>query len=190
MKVRAHTCYLGHTGFAAHARNFFRELSKHVDLRVRNYTWDANPTYLDDIDFNIIDKITLKNSDNTESDYHISNSFPDLPWVNKEDFQQDVDIVLMDMQHNYFYQEYSAPIKIAYTVWESTELEQNFFNQLLKFDYLWVVTQWHKDMIVRQGYPEDRVAIVNEGVNSIFFEHKETNNDKFRFMLFNLGFEI
>ena len=61
MKVRAHTCYLGHTGFAAHARNFFRELSKHVDLRVRNYTWDSNPTYLDEIDFNIIDKITSNN---------------------------------------------------------------------------------------------------------------------------------
>jgi hypothetical protein len=54
MKVRAHTCYLGHTGFASHARNFFRELSKHVDLRVRNYTWDSDPTYLDNIDFNII----------------------------------------------------------------------------------------------------------------------------------------
>jgi autotransporter strand-loop-strand O-heptosyltransferase len=184
MKVRAHTCYLGHTGFASHARNFFRELSKHVDLRVRNYTWDSSPTYLDEIDFNIIDKITLRNSDNTESDYPISNYFPDLPWVHKEDFQQDVDIVLMDMRHNYFYQEYTAPVKIAYTVWESTELDKNFFNQLLKFDYVWVVTQWHKDMIIKQGYPEDRVAIVNEGVNSIFFEHKENNNDKFRFMFF------
>ena len=184
MKVRAHTCYLGHTGFAAHARNFFRELSKHVDLRVRNYTWDSNPNYLDDIDFNIIDKITLRNSDNTESDYPISSSFPNFPWVHKEDFQQDVDIVLMDMHHTYFYQEYTAPIKIAYTVWESTELEQKFFNQLLKFDYLWVVTQWHKDMIIKQGYPKDRIFIVNEGVNSIFFEHKQTNNDKFRFMFF------
>ena len=184
MKVRAHTCYLGHTGFASHARNFFRELSKNVDLRVRNYTWDSNPTYLDDIDFNIIDKITLKNSDNTESDYLISNSFPNLPWVHKEDFQQDVDIVLMDMRHNYFYQEYTAPVKIAYTVWESTELEQNFFSQLLKFDYVWVVTKWHKEIIIKQGYPEDRVFIVNEGVNSIFFDHVESNNDKFKFMFF------
>ena len=184
MKVRAHTCYLGHTGFASHARNFFRELSKYVDLRVRNYTWDSDPRYLDDIDFNIIDKITLKNSDNTESDYPISHSFPNLAWVHKEDFKQDVDIVLMDMHHNYFYQEYTAPIKIAYTVWESTELEQGFFNQLLKFDYLWVVTQWHKDMIIKQGYPVDKVFIVNEGVNSIFFDHIESNNDKFKFMFF------
>jgi len=183
IKVRAHTCYLGHTGFAAHARNFFRELSKHVDLRVRNYTWDSNPQ-LDEIDYSILDKITLSNSDNTHSDYPISYSFPNLPWIHKQDFKQDVDIVLMDMHHNYFYQEYTAPIKIAYTVWESTELEQGFFNQLLKFDYLWVVTQWHKDMIIKQGYPTDKVFIVNEGVNSIFFDHIESNNDKFRFMFF------
>jgi autotransporter strand-loop-strand O-heptosyltransferase len=183
MKVRAHTCYLGHTGFAAHARNFFRELSKHVDLRVRNYTWESNPK-LDEIDYSILDKITLSNSDNTKSDYPISHSFPNLPWINKQDFQQDVDIVLMDMHHNYFYQEYSAPIKIAYTVWESTKLEQGFFNQLLKFDYLWVVTQWHKDMIIKQGYPKDKIFIVNEGVNSIFFDHIESDNDKFKFMFF------
>lgn len=183
IKVRAHTCYLGHTGFAAHARNFFRELSKHVDLRVRNYTWDSNPQ-LDEIDYSILDKITLSNSDNTQSDYPISYSFPNLPWINKQDFKQDVDIVLMDMHHNYFYQEYTAPIKIAYTVWESTELEQGFFNQLLKFDYLWVVTQWHKDMIIKQGYPSDKVFIVNEGVNSIFFDHIESDNDKFKFMFF------
>ena len=183
IKVRAHTCYLGYTGFAAHARNFFRELSKHVDLRVRNYTWDSNPQ-LDEIDYSILDKITLSNSDNTQSDYPISYSFPNLPWTNKQDFKQDVDIVLMDMHHNYFYQEYTAPIKIAYTVWESTKLEKGFFNQLLKFDYLWVVTQWHKDMIIKQGYPEDKVFIVNEGVNSVFFDHVESNNDKFKFMFF------
>lgn len=185
MNVRAHTCYLGHTGFAAHARNFFRELSKHVNLRVRNYTWDSNPQ-LDEIDYSILDKITLRNSDNTESDYPISYSFPNLPWSRQqEDFKQDIDIVLMDMHHNYFYQEYSASIKIAYTVWESTELEENFFNQLLKFDYLWVVSKWHKEMVIKQGYPEERVAIINEGVNSIFFDnHTETNNDKFKFMFF------
>ena len=184
MKVRAHTCYLGHTGFASHARNFFRELSKHVDLKVRNYTWDSNPDYLDDIDYNIIDKITLRNSDNTESDYPISHSFPNLPWSKQQDFKQDIDIVLMDMHHNYFFQEYSESIKIAYTVWESTELEENFFNQLLKFDYLWVVSKWHKEMVIKQGYPEERVVIVNEGVNSIFFEQKPQNNEKFKFMFF------
>jgi hypothetical protein len=75
IKVRAHTCYLGHTGFAAHARNFFRELSKHTNLRIRNYTWDSNPEF-DDIDRSILDLITLSDSDGNESDYEISHSFP------------------------------------------------------------------------------------------------------------------
>jgi hypothetical protein len=46
IKVRAHTCYLGTTGFSAASRYFFREFSKHVDLRIRNYTWDSKPGYL------------------------------------------------------------------------------------------------------------------------------------------------
>lgn len=183
IKVRAHTCYLGHTGFAAHARNFFRELSKYTDLRVRNYTWDQNPVF-NPIDYSVLDLITLTNSDGSESDYPISQSFPGNTWKSHTDFNQDVDIVLMDMHHKYFYETYQAPIKIAYTVWESTELETGFLNQLMKFDYLWVVTKWHRDMAIKQGYPKERILIVNEGVDSIFFAKKETVNNNFRFLFF------
>lgn len=183
IKVRAHTCYLGHTGFAAHAKNFFRELSKYTDLRVRNYTWDPNPVF-DSVDYGILDTITLGNGDGSESDYPISHSFPRHPWKSSAGFTQDIDIVLMDMHHKYFFDTYNAPIKIAYTVWESTELGQGFFNQLLKFDYLWVVTQWHKDVIIKQGYPEDRVFVVNEGVDSIFFTPGKTQNETFKYLFF------
>lgn len=183
MKVRAHTCYLGHTGFAAHSRSFFRELSKHVELKIRNYTWDSNPK-LDDIDYSILDKITLRNSDNIEVDYPISQTFPDLPWIIDNDFNQDIDIVLMEQNHKYFYDNYNG-IKIAYVVWESTELEANFFNQLLTFDYLWVVSKWHKEVIVKQGYPESKITIINEGVDPVFstpISYKK--RDKFRFLFF------
>ena len=183
IKVRAHTCYLGHTGFAAHAKNFFRELSKYTDLRVRNYTWDSNPIF-DSIDYGILDTITLGNQDGSESDYPISHSFPRHPWKSSVGFKQDIDIVLVDMHHKYFFNVYDAPIKIAYTVWESTELEQGFFNQLLKFDYLWVVTQWHKNCAIQQGYPEDRVFVVNEGVDSTFFTPNKTQNENFKFLFF------
>ena len=188
IKVRAHTCYLGTTGFAAHSRSFFREFSKHVDLRVRNYTWDDKPDYLNEVDESIIDTITLSNGENSQSDYPIKHSFPHRNWVhaNSEDFTPDVDIVLMDMNHHYFYEEYQAPIKIAYTVWESTELEEGFFNQLLKFDYVWVVTGWHRKMIIDQGYPAYRVFVVNEGVDSSLYNKKPSKSprDKFEFMFF------
>jgi autotransporter strand-loop-strand O-heptosyltransferase len=192
IKVRAHTCYLGKTGYASHAREFFRSLSAHVDLRVRNYTWDSNPEYLNDTDLSIIDSITLRDSTGGGySDYHISHSFPGFQWKNQtSDFDQDVDIVLMDMDHHYFYEEYKSRVKIAYTVWESTELPEGFFNQLLKFDYLWVVSEWHKEVAIKQGYPAYRVFVVNEGVNSEFLSPVETlipreeNDGRFKLMFF------
>ena len=193
MKVRAHTCYLGHSGYSAHARQFFRNLSKHVELRVRNYTWDSDPTYFNDIDFKILDKITLSTPEGNYQDFPISYSFPQFHWANaNRDFTPDVDIVLMDMDHHYFYQEYDSKIRIAYTVWESTEIPSNFFNQLLKFDYLWVATKWHKDVIVNQGYPRERVLVVNEGVSNEFFGdvdipssvNEEYKDERFKFLFF------
>lgn len=190
IKVRAHTCYLGKTGFSSHARSFFREFSKHVDLRVRNYTWDSDPKYLNQTDFLIIDTITL-DTEKGEVDFPINHAFPNIPWVNKsEDFKSDVDIILMDMHHKYFYQEYNARIKIAFTVWESTELEKGFFNQLLKFDFIWVVSEWHKKMIIKQGYPSYKVFVVNEGVSDEFCHDysysriPELEDKRFKFVLF------
>jgi autotransporter strand-loop-strand O-heptosyltransferase len=190
VKVRAHTCYLGKTGYSHHAREFFRELSKYVDLRIRNFTWDSNPDYINQTDLSIIDLITLSDEDGKSSDYPISHSFPGLNWEKDGlEFNPDVDIVLMDIDHHYFYDEYDSKIKIAYTVWESTELPDHFFKRLLKFDYLWVVTQWHKEVAVRQGYPRHRIFVVNEGVNSEFFTPggsipEEENDGRFKFMFF------
>ena len=193
IKVRAHTCYLGTTGYSAHAREFFRGLSKYVDLRVRNYTWDSDPTYLNDIDFKIIDKITLRTPEGKDEDFPITHAFPQFHWANSNrDFTPDVDIVLMDMNHNYFNEEYNSKIKIAYTVWESTEIPEGFFNQLLKFDYLWVATEWHKEVVVNQGYPKQKVFVVNEGVSNEFFGdvdipdnvNEEYKDGRFKFLFF------
>jgi len=193
IKVRAHTCYLGTTGYSAHAREFFRRLSKYVDLRVRNYTWDSDPMYLNDIDFKIIDKITLRTPEGKDEDFPITHAFPQFHWANSNrDFTPDVDIVLMDMNHNYFNEEYNSKIKIAYTVWESTEIPEGFFNQLLKFDYLWVATEWHKEVVVNQGYPKQKVFVVNEGVSNEFFGdvdipnnvNEEYKDGRFKFLFF------
>ena len=61
----------------------------------------------------IQNKITLSNPDGVSSDYPISHSFPNIQWekVNTE-FDQDVDIVLMDMDHHYFYENYNSKVKI------------------------------------------------------------------------------
>ena len=40
LKVRAHTCYLGKTGYNAHARGFFRALSKFVDPTTKVFDYE------------------------------------------------------------------------------------------------------------------------------------------------------
>jgi autotransporter strand-loop-strand O-heptosyltransferase len=195
MRIRAHTCYIGRTGYAAHARGFFRELSKYADLRVRNYTWDANPNYLNETDFKILEKITLNGSEG-EKDWPIKeasqffDAWKDMPFVDHDpNWEPDVDIVLMEQDHFYFYHEYKAKIKIAYMVWESTEVTRSFFDRILNnFDYFMVVSKWHKEMIVAQGYPEDRVIVVPEGVDEEFYPvvNPTTHHiqKKFQFLFF------
>lgn len=172
LKIRAHTCYLGKTGYNAHARGFFRALAQHVDLRVRNYTWDENPDYLNEVDLSILDTITLSTGHDRHADFPIADQevFQRFNFTTpKTPFQPDVDIVLMDMNHHYFYEKYDAPLKIAYTVWESTRLPNYFVEQLIQnFDAVWVVTEWHRQVLSDQGYPISRIHVVNEAVDEDF----------------------
>lgn len=194
IKVRAHTCYLGNTGYNSHARGFFRELSKHVDLRVRNFTWDENPEYLNEIDLSILDKITLATGEYKNADFDIEKQPFFSKWkftTPKTPFEPDVDIVLEGMNHHYFYEDFKSKIKIAFTVWESTRLPGYFVNKLIeKFDYFWVVTEWHKKVLSEQGVPESRIFVVNEAVDPEFFPEDfdpsfaDYQDGRFKFSIF------
>lgn len=194
IKVRAHTCYLGKTGYNAHSRGFFRALSKFVDLRVRNYTWDDNPDYLNEVDLSILDTITLSTGEHKYADFPIAENhhFKKYRFTTpKTPFKPDVDIVLMDMNHHYFYEKFDSKIKIAYTVWESTRLPGYFVDRLIEnFDYVWVVTEWHKKVLSEQGYPESRIHVVNEAVDADFVPAKfdpnfaDYKDGRFKFTIF------
>jgi len=54
-----------------------------------------------------------------------------------KNFRQDINLVLSETNHHYFYDSYTGP-KIAYNVWESTLQPDYFFNKLKEFDELWV----------------------------------------------------
>jgi len=52
--------------------------------------------YLNDIDFKIIDKITLRTPEGKDEDFPINHAFPQFHWANSNrDFTPDVDIVLI-----------------------------------------------------------------------------------------------
>jgi len=120
---------------------------------------------------------TLFNNDDTRTDYPI--------YSYDKDFKPDVHIVLNEMNHHYFYEDYDG-YKIAFNVWESTRYPDDFFNRLFYFDEVWIPTQWQYDSLVEQGYPKDRIRIVTEGVDIETFKPADIilPKDKFRFLLF------
>jgi autotransporter strand-loop-strand O-heptosyltransferase len=178
-KIYAHGSYIGNTGFNHHTRDFFRALSKYSKIKVRNFTigntWNGNvleqhsdEPYFNEVDKSILYEQILWNSDGSRSNYPI---YPDK----SKDFTPDVNIVLCETNHHIFYDEYKGPM-IAYNVWESTLQPENYFKRLLEFDELWVPSKWQKDCTIAQGYPEDKIKVVPEGVDvDTFFPESTTH---------------
>jgi autotransporter strand-loop-strand O-heptosyltransferase len=192
-RIYAHGSYVGNTGYNQHTRDFFRHLSKHAEIKLRNFTigdsWkgynstphDGEP-YLNDTDREILyEQILWDNKgEGNRSNYKI------YPNKSKE-FVQDLNIVLCETNHHIFYDEYQGP-KIAFNVWESTLQPQNYFNKLLEFDELWVPSKWQRDCTIAQGYPQDKIKVVPEGVDVHTFYPEDTvthtlTRDKFTFFV-------
>ena len=192
-KIFVHGSYIGTTGFNNHTRDFFRSLSKHCTLRVRNFTigskwnWpsdtphDGEP-YLNDIDRSILYQQDLWTDSSKRESFKIYKS-------KEKDFVHDFNIVLNETDHHFFYDKYQGP-KIAYNVWESTLLPKGYFDKLKEYDEVWVPSQWQKDCMVKQGMTEDFIKVVPEGVDSsVFFPEKvepleQYEDGRFKFILF------
>ena len=192
-KVYAHGAYVGTTGYANHTRDFFRHLSKSIPVKVRNYTvgntWEGfsdephnNESYLTDLDKILLNKQTLTTGDNSREDSSIYTKHGDK-------FDHNVNLVLMETNHHYFYDYYKGP-KIGYNVWESTEQPKGFFNKWKEFDQMWVPSRWQADCTIAQGADPKKVKVVPEGVdvNTFYPEDPLTTLDyvdgRFKFILF------
>lgn len=191
-KIYAHGSYIGNTGYNNHTRDFFRALTNHCDIKVRNFTvgttWkghnltphDEEP-YLNDIDKSILYEQILW------SPNKIRENYPIYPSPEKN-FHHDLNIVLCETNHYIFYDEYIGP-KIAYNVWETTLQPQQYFDKLLEFDELWVPSKWQRDCTIAQGYDPNKIKVVPEGVDSnVFFpdskvKHALTSDGRFKFFL-------
>lgn len=193
IKVYAHGCYVGNTGFNNHTRDFFRRLKKHLKLKVRNFTvgdrfdWPSSTPHdnekgINDDDRSILFEQTLWGEENSRDDHKI------YPSPNKE-FTPDFNLVLSETNHYYFYDDYEGP-KIAYNVWESTLQPEGFFNKLKEFDQVWVPSNWQKECMADQGMDPEKIKIVPEGVDSdVFFPeevkaHPIFQDGRFKFLLF------
>lgn len=188
MKILAHTSFIGITGYANHAKNFFCALNKYHTVKVRNLTigasWNGYNTTPHDGEPYMTDEIkgmlyqqTLIGPNKERTDYPI--------YSYDANFKPDVHIVLAETNNYYFYDNYEG-YKIAYNVWESTRYPDEFFKRLFYFDEVWVPTQWQFDCLVEQGYPKEKIFIVPEGVDTSTFTPvmDSPKKDKFRFIHF------
>lgn len=191
-KVYAHASYVGTTGYNNHTRDFFRHLQKHVNLKVRNFTigknWDwpndepHKEDYINEVDKKLLVDQTLWTGEDTRDEFPIYKEYPN-------DFKHNVNLVLEETNHHYFYDSYNGP-KIAYNVWESTLQPEGFFNKLLEYDQLWFPSQWQADCTIAQGADPNKVKVVPEGVDTKTFypEDPQTTLDyvdgRFKFIIF------
>jgi autotransporter strand-loop-strand O-heptosyltransferase len=193
-KLYVHCPYIGPTGYNRHAQDFFKHLSKYVDLKIRNYSvgrsWGGyndephnGEDYLTELDKKLLYEQTLLHEDFTSKDHKIYTQYPN-------EFDHNLNLVLGDTNHPYFYNVYKGP-KIAYNVWESTLQPDKFFNQLKHFDQVWVPSQWQAEHTIAQGIPADKVKVVPEGVDvNIFFPELTKNvpeyysDGRFKFVVF------
>ena len=191
IKIYGHGSYIGNTGYNQHTRDFFRHLSKHAQIKFRNFTignnWEGmseephnNEPYFNEVDRKILYEQILWNSDRTRGNHKM--------YVDpSKEFISDVNIVLCETNHHLFYDSYNGP-KIAYNVWESTLQPQQYFDKLKEFDEMWVPSKWQRDVTIAQGYDPNKIKVVPEGVdiNTFFPEetsHKLTSDGRFKFFL-------
>lgn len=192
-KIYVHGSYIGTTGYNNHTRDFFRELSKYTKLKIRNFTvgssWDGynetphdNEPYINDVDKSLLYKQILYNSSGNLEDFPIYSN-------QEKEFFPDFNIVLSETNHHIFYQKYNGP-KIAYNVWESTLQPEVFFNQLLKYDEIWVPSKWQRECTINQGADPEKVKVVPEGVDVHTFYPEKIEpwglfeDGRFKFLLF------
>ncbi|MFW9872283.1 MAG: autotransporter strand-loop-strand O-heptosyltransferase [Candidatus Thorarchaeota archaeon] len=157
IQIVGHTSFLGHTGYNNHSRNFFTHLDKFIPTKIRNFSHVDSLSYLKPEERKIlIDPWTNPPYDKLGMFFK----------PNQNDTV--VNIVLNESHHYYFYDKYSNPM-IAYNVWESTRQLDEYFRRILEYDQFWCPTEWQRKCTIEQGYPEDRVKVVPEGINGNIF---------------------
>ena len=187
MNIKAHTSIIGETGYNNHSRNFFTAINKFHKVKIRNFTvgksWKGNnktphegEKYLSKEHKEMLYEQVLWIGDGKRADFPI--------YSYDESFVPDVNITLDPMNHHLFHDNHKG-YNVGYNIWETTEYPQSFFNLIHKYDQFWVPTKWQKDNLVKQGYPQNKVKIVPEGIDpEVFKPAAKKPADKFRFILF------
>jgi glycosyltransferase involved in cell wall biosynthesis len=88
---------------------------------------------------------------------------------------------MSEVNHYYHYQIYEKPV-IIYFPWETTNVLPKFMERLHSADYLWVPSDWQKQMLIDNGIPPNKISIVYEGIDPEKYFPIKRNNEKLTFL--------
>jgi glycosyltransferase involved in cell wall biosynthesis len=187
MNILIHGTILGYGGIAHHTREFTKILSKYHNVKIRNFNlvdlddWAGytgphilkNAKHLDDVHHKLLHQQTLYNHDGELTDFPLSGY--------DESFVPDIHIIMSEVNHYYHYQIYEKPV-IIYFPWETTNVLPKFMERLHSADYLWVPSDWQKQMLIDNGIPPNKISIVYEGIDPEKYFPIKRNNEKLTFL--------
>ena len=187
MNILVHGTILGYGGIAHHTREFTKSLSKYHNVKIRNFNlvdlddWAGytgpnilkNAKNLDKVHHKLLHQQTLYDNNGDLTDFPLSGY--------EEFFVPDIHIIMSEVNHYYHYQTYEKPV-IIYFPWETTNVLPKFMGRLHSADYLWVPSEWQKQMLMDNGIPSNKISVVYEGVDPKKYYPIKRNNDKLTFL--------
>ena len=185
MNILVHGTILGYGGIAHQTREFTKTLSKHHNVKIRNFnlvdlkSWDGytgpdilkDAIHLEDVHHKMLYQQTLW--DGELKDFPLSGY--------DSSFVPDIHIIMSETNHYYHYQNYSKPV-IVYFLWETTYISPNFLNVLNSVENIWVPSKWQLDVLVNNGIDQKKIDIVNLGVDPKKYFPIKKKNEKLKFL--------
>jgi len=187
MNILVHGTILGYGGIAHHTREFTNALSKYHNVKIRNFNlvdlddWAGytgphilkNAKHLGEIHHKLLYQQTLYGGDGELTDFALSGY--------EESFVPDIHIIMAEVNHYYHYQTYDKPV-IIYFPWETTNVLPKFMERLHSADYIWVPSEWQKQMLITNGITPNKISVVHEGIDPKKYFPIKRNNDKLTFL--------
>jgi len=129
----------GSTGYHVHTRSFMKAMSQHVPI--------------------LESEMQLERLDNS------------IAYMHEEIIPQKKHIVNIAIQPIHWFKvlKNCPGIKIAYVVWETTRIPDDWLNSLAYPDYLWTPSHWGKQVLEDHGIQPNRIHVVPEGVDGQTF---------------------
>src|SRR5271165_2649011 len=140
--IKAYCFYSGNGGWSSHARSFLGALARLESIALIPWDGPLNPDSL-----TYVSKQMLMNAKGAETNGPSLGIGP---------------IELM--------QRMTGSLRVGFVVWETSIIPADKIKILRGLDEIWTPSEWGRRLLVRNGFPDSKVFVVPEGVDTNLFE--------------------